>query len=161
MVGLGDDEPKRVGLPAVTAAHAEERFMAKRTVSGLAVVVLAAVGCGPPLTTVSGVVTLEGAAVPDAIVSFFPTHGDGQTAAVRTDSAGGYRAVISPTEMSVTISLPRQVKEIPQPWRPRSMSPDEWAESLPPRYSAREKTDLRVTPQPGGHVSVDFALTTE
>ena len=128
---------------------------------GLALLVLTSAGCRPSQTTASGTVTLAGRPIPEAIIGFFPTHGDGQTNAVKTDSNGRYKAVVSATEMSVTVSIPRQVKDIPLSRRPRGMSPDEWAESLPPRYSSREKTELHFMPKQFDHVSIDFALTEE
>lgn len=116
-------------------------------------------GCGPAKSTVSGRVTLDGNPLADAVVGFFPTHGDGQTSDARTDADGRYRATISPTEMSITVSRPRMVKDIPAALRPFGMGAEEWAESLPPRYSTRAKTELRVTAKRGGHVVADLPLS--
>jgi hypothetical protein len=61
--------------------------------------------------------------------------------------------------MSITVSLPRLVKDIPPASRPAGMSGDEWAESLPARYSSRAKTELRVIAKRGGHVVADLSLS--
>jgi hypothetical protein len=120
---------------------------------------IALTGCGPSKSTVSGRVTLDGQPVAGAIVGFFPTRGDGQTSDARTDADGNYKATISPTDMSITVSLPRLVKDMPPARRPAGMSGDEWAESLPARYSSRAKTELRVTAKRGGHVVTDLSLS--
>lgn len=64
----------------------------------LGMLALTATGCGKPdveLGTVTGVVTMEGEPLPDAIVRFLPTA-EGRTSQGTTDSAGRYKLEYSP-----------------------------------------------------------------
>lgn len=116
-------------------------------------------GCGPAPTVVSGTVTLDGRPIQEGIVQFFPVAGDGQTQHAITGKDGSYRAKVSPVPMVVVIKKPKVVGQTRM--FPDSPPVDEMAESLPPRYSDRVNTELRVTPIPGKTSVADFALKSD
>jgi hypothetical protein len=116
-------------------------------------------GCGPASAVVSGTVTLDGRPVEEGIVQFFPAAGDGQTQHAITNKIGAYRVSLSPVQMLVQIRKPKVVGQ--ERMFPDSPLVDKIAESIPPRYSDRDKTELRITPVAGQTTVADFALTSE
>jgi hypothetical protein len=123
-----------------------------------AVLTVAAAGCAPPGTSLTGTVTLDGKPVEGATLQFYPEAGDGQTSHAFTDKAGKFLAKVSPVPLVVTISKSaatgRKVQAFPD------LPPaDEMGESLPSRYSDRKKTELRVTPVEGKITVSGFVLT--
>jgi hypothetical protein len=114
-------------------------------------------GCGPAGTIVSGVVTLDDRPLDDAVIQFFPVGGDGQTSHAFTDKKGAYRVKVSAVPLLVTVSKGKvvgQAREFPD-----APLVDVLAESLPPRYSVRAETELRVEPVTDKTTTADFALT--
>jgi hypothetical protein len=125
----------------------------------IAAVCVAAAGCGPSSTVVTGTARLDGRPLDQATVQFFPVDGDGQTHHAFTDARGVYRAKISPVPMMVVISKPKVVGQ--SQMFPDSPPVDTMVESLPTRYSDRLKTELRVTPVEGQAVAADFVLISD
>jgi hypothetical protein len=117
-------------------------------------------GCGPTPTLLSGTVTLDGNPVEEAVLQFYPEAGNGQTSYASADKSGNFLAKVSPVPLVVTITKAKATGEKMQSF-PDSPPVDVMAESLPPRYSDRRKTELRVTPVEGKTTVADFALTAE
>ena len=71
--------------------------------------IIAATGCGPATSTVSGTVTFNGEAVARGAISLFPTDGKGSAAGGLIEN-GRYRiAGIAPGEKTVQLSAPISV----------------------------------------------------
>lgn len=132
------------------------------------VVTAGAVGCGGPgykLAAVSGRVTLDGKALADATVQFypFPPPGSieaGPTSIGHTDENGRYTlalgdgtaakgAVVGKHKVFINLTP----KEDPADARPKHYFP------LPARYN--RKTELEREVPAGGTDAADFALTTK
>jgi FlaG/FlaF family flagellin (archaellin) len=109
---------------------------------------------------VSGVVTLDSSPVEEATLQFYPASGDGQTSHAVTDKAGKFSAKVSPVTLVVTITKSAPTGEKMQSF-PDSPPVDVMAESLSPRYSDRNKTELKVTPVEGKTTVADFTLTSD
>lgn len=109
------------------------------------------IGCRPPETTVSGVVTLDGSPLERAGLLFFPVAGNARTGHAITDASGRYAATLAPIPHSVIISLYKyEGKE--------SRGEPHAVQVVPPAYSDHERPTLSVTPQAGCNTVVDFAL---
>ena len=110
----------------------------------------------PDLGTVSGVVTLDGAPYPNAIVSFTPAQGRPSQGV--TDSDGKYELIYMPGVMgaelgkhTVSISTKYQAPENPG-------SEPQFVEPLPAQYNAN--TTLSETVEKGDQ-EINFPLTSK
>ncbi|MFM9197065.1 MAG: hypothetical protein ACKOWG_15230 [Planctomycetia bacterium] len=100
-------------------------------------------GCGPPATTVAGVVTLDGKPVANAILEFIPERGDVPAAAVQADGSGRYSVRVSPVPFRVAIMAQRSTGE--KKVVMRDEQPVEiFEEIMPARYTNPSKSELRV-----------------
>ena len=114
--------------------------------------VMANTGCRPPATTVSGVVTLDGAPLHRAGVLFFPAAGDARTAHAVTDAAGRYTATVPATPLNVVISL--------HVYDGKEKGGEPYAEQMvPAMYSDPALSKLSITPSAGHNTVADFSLT--
>ena len=116
-----------------------------------AITVLTILGCSrshqPPLGIVSGTVTLDGAALTNAIVRFTPA-GPGRTSEGITDADGHYRlrylrAIPGANIDQHTVRITTASEE------------NGGQELLPPRYHSRTELEARVA---SGSNDLDFAL---
>lgn len=113
-----------------------------------------AVGCGRPTATIEGVVTLDGQALPDAMVQFFPSGTEGRTAAVKTDSNGRFSVTVSPHPLRVAISARQVVGQV----KDGDGMADVLKELVPDRYRDASSSDLSVAPVAGGITKAEFAI---
>jgi hypothetical protein len=120
----------------------------------VAFTLLMIIGCGPPATTVSGTVTLDGEPLPSAALMFYPAAGDGPTSHAFTDANGCFSATIFPGKAAVTVSLYKTTGEV------RDGEPVA-EQAVPARYIDRETTVLLIDPVEGKNTVCDFALTTK
>jgi Carboxypeptidase regulatory-like domain len=67
-------------------------FMSSMRLCLLAAALLSITGCGNGLTPITGVVTMDGKPLPNAIVTFFPVDG-GSSATGKTDDKGSYKLI--------------------------------------------------------------------
>jgi hypothetical protein len=119
-----------------------------------AITVLTILGCSrshqPPLGIVSGTVTLDGAALTNAIVRFTPA-GPGRTSEGITDADGHYRlrylrAIPGANIDQHTVRITTASEE------------NGGRELLPPRYHSRTELEARVV---SGVNNLDFALRSQ
>ena len=119
-----------------------------------AIIVLTILGCSrshqPPLGIVSGTVTLDGAALTNAIVRFTPA-GPGRTSEGITDADGHYRlrylrAIPGANIDRHTVRITTASEE------------NGGRELLPPRYHSRTELEARVV---SGSNDLDFALRSQ
>ena len=133
-----------------------------RVLVGIAAVLMIA-GCGgvdgPELADVSGKVTLNGQALPNAVVQFQPTTPQGSYSAARTDENGFYvlrftrdqsGAIIGTHRVSISTAAPDAEDEDGNP-RPVP-------EKVPAAYNAQSTLIRDVQP---GTNTIDLALTGE
>jgi hypothetical protein len=115
---------------------------------------LTSLGCGPPATTVSGTVTLDGESLPAAALMFYPAAGEGPTSHAFTNEKGDFSTKIFPTKTAVTVSLFKPTDEL--------RDGEAIAEQIvPARYVDRATTVLVIEPVEGKNTVFDFALTTK
>jgi hypothetical protein len=113
-------------------------------------------GCGRPATVITGVVTLDEELVPNALIELFPLSGRGKVSVATTDASGRYRAVVTPTEMSVVIyatkllGTKRDVGGMPTP---------DVHNLLPTRYNSHKTSPLKAVPVEQQTVTVDFNMS--
>jgi|LakMenEpi03Aug12_release.lakeMendotaPanAssembly.Ray.scaffolds.fasta_scaffold47810_4 hypothetical protein len=118
------------------------------------------VGCGPPATSVAGIVTLDGQPVAKAILSFSPERGDAPAAAVQADGTGRYTVRVSAVPYRVTIRAQRSTGEtrvVHQAEGPIEIFDD----VVPARYSDPSKSPLRVEPVEQQRTTADFEMTSK
>ncbi|MCE9565708.1 MAG: carboxypeptidase regulatory-like domain-containing protein [Planctomycetes bacterium] len=117
------------------------------------------------LLTTAGNVKVDGEAAPNATVTFIPqgnTAGHGGTGT--TDATGHYQLTspygktgLPPGEYKVTVS--RRLNRDGSPPDPKEMPIESQArETLPTKYSDKDKTELRVTLTADEKRSFDFDL---
>lgn len=111
-----------------------------------------AAGCSrsdrPPLGVVTGVVTLDGRPLPDAVVLFTP-EGPGRTSVGQTDAEGRYRLAYLRDILGANHG--------PHVVRIMTATEDNGRrERLPPRYHRRTQLSAEVLP---GDNTIDFSLT--
>lgn len=123
--------------------------------------ILAAVGCGPAPTVMTGVVTLDGKPVERAGLEFYPVAGDGQTSCAFTDAAGRYRVTVSPTKSRVVIRATRIVGKVHLDDDPKQPLIDAHEQYLPERYTDRRSSQLTADPKAGATRTANFELTSE
>jgi hypothetical protein len=129
--------------------------------ASIACAIVSMAGCGAKSTSVSGVVTMDGQPLGQALVQFFPSGPAGQTAATYTDSAGRYRAVVSPTPLRVVISLRRVIGQEKNDSAAEGPMLDVTEESIPACYSDLKRTSLSIDPAPHQNTAADFPLTSK
>jgi len=124
-------------------------------IAGLVVVA----GCGPRATVVTGVVTLDGAAVAGASVQLFPVGGQGQPAGATTDDAGKFWAKVSPVPLRVLVSKRKFGGYVEDPRDPAGGKIAVVDEILPARYADFKTTPLTAEPRAGQTTTVKLSLT--
>lgn len=122
-------------------------------------IALATNGCGPPATTVTGVVTLEGQVLPEASVQFYPVNGKGQPVGTTTDNAGRYRAIVSPTPQRVVISKREVTGYLEDQTDLVDGGSPVVEERVPARYADVSTTPLLAEPVESEITTIDFPLT--
>ena len=152
-----------MGPPADRAmADAGRRFPGPpaAALAGLLLGLALIAGCGPPATVVTGVVTLDGAAVSGASVQLFPVGGKGQPAGATTDDAGRFDARVSPVPLRVLVSKRKFGGYAADPLDPTGEKIAVVDELLPTRYASLATTPLTVDPAAGQTTAIDLSLTT-
>lgn len=117
-------------------------------------------GCGPRATVVTGVVTLDGAAVAGASVQLFPVGSQGQPAGATTDAAGRFWAKVSPVPLRVLVSKRKFGGYVEDPLDPTGGRIAVVDEVLPAKYADLQTTPLTAEPRAGQTTTVKFSLTT-
>ena len=138
------------GLPEPAAAP----------LAGLILGLVLVAGCGPPATVVTGVVTLDGAAVSGASVQLYPVGDKGQPAGATTDDSGRFRAQASPVPLRVLVSKRKFGGYVADPLDPTGEKIAVVDELLPARYADLKTTPLTVDPAAGQTTTIDLSLTT-
>jgi hypothetical protein len=125
--------------------------MSGRATCFLALVAAAAVlpGCGPPTSTVSGEVTIDGQPLDKGVISYSPAEGAGAAATADVEK-GKYRLQTTPGAKWVQISAPIVVGQHKAYNSPDAPLVDVNGERLPERYNA--KTELKFELKPGANV---------
>jgi hypothetical protein len=124
---------------------------------GLAVVV-ACWGCADPKNaTLTGNVTLDGAAVPQGSISFFPVDGKGSTAGGEiVDGKYSVQVPFGTSRVEIRVAKVTGQKKLYD--TPDSPVQNVLSEVLPPRYN--DLSELQVTVEKGKKAEpVDFDLT--
>ena len=138
--------------------HLEAKsFLAPRWVC-LLIAAAIVVGCsqGPPMGTVTGKVTINGAAPPDGSISFFPVDGKSATAGT-TITNGEYTAKVPLGKVTIQIRVSKQVGQKRLYPTPDSPVQPIMAEVLPPKYNDRTELTMDVVK---GTNERDFDLKT-
>lgn len=149
--------------PADRATADGRRWVSRPAAVALAGVILGlslAAGCGPRATVVTGVVTLDGAAVSEASVQLYPVGGKGQPAGATTDNAGRFHARVSPVPLRVLVSKRKFGGYVVDPLDHTGDKIAVVDELLPARYADLATTPLTVDPAAGQTTMLDLALTT-
>lgn len=125
------------------------------------------------LVTASGTVTSAGAPLPGATVTFHPSGAGGVTASGVTDAEGRYRlytavpgasaddtlgAVVGDYKVTVSRILMPDGSPVPAGTTPADAMAEDATESLPPRYSDPETTELTMSVPEAGSDSLDLKL---
>jgi hypothetical protein len=116
-------------------------------------------GCGPggpPLGTVSGTVTLDGKALPDALVEFQP-EGQGSPSTGTTDQQGRYELLYAPGRPGAMLGKHRVTITTYRQESTDSGQAIEIPERVPPWYN--DQTTL-VREVEAGEQTIDFPLST-
>jgi hypothetical protein len=130
-------------------------------VLGATLALTAFAGCGTRKPVVSGVVTLDGQALDNGTIQFFPVKGDGQTSGAVLGKDGSYQMEASPTTMKVVISSSRVVSHRKRYENVPDSPVDEIREEVvPARYSDMNKTELTFKVEPGENKK-DFDLKSD
>jgi hypothetical protein len=115
-------------------------------------------GCAERTTaTVTGEVAIDGVAVREGSIAFFPVNGKGTTAGAEI-LEGRYTAEVPLGQVTIEIRVPKVVGEKKLYDTPDSPVKSLMAESLPARYN--DATELQMDVQPGENRK-DFALSSE
>lgn len=123
----------------------------------VAVTMIGVIGCGGSTTVLTGVVTLDGSAVPDAAVEFFPISGPGKVSFTKTDSAGHYRANVAATKLAVVITATKVDGKMKNPIGGGELV-DRVVSVVPERYSRQDQTPLIIDPVSGKTTTIDLTL---
>lgn len=121
----------------------------------LSLLLIAALGCGPSydVNTVSGIVTMDGAPLPEARVTFTPAQGRPSVGV--TDASGRYElryirdtmgAEVGSHSVAITTEFEPPVSDVPTPSPP---------ETIPPRYNSATTLTAEVKAGPN---EIDFPL---
>ena len=122
----------------------------------LALLVVA--GCGDGKSDVSGIVKVDWTPVENGTIDFYPVDGKGQTASTAI-KAGQYALRVQQGSMKVAIKVPRlKGKKKLYPDDPKSPERDVYEQTLPPRYSDDQKTELRLEVS-GSSMNKDWELS--
>ena len=117
-------------------------------------------GCGKAGTKFTGVVTLDGKPVGNAVVQFFPERSEGgRTAATVTDATGRFDVAVAPVAYRVTIVAERTVGQKADDASPTMMA-DVREVITPVRYRDAKTSPLTAKAVEGKMTVVDFPLTT-
>lgn len=109
----------------------------------VAVLCLAATGCGKSKPIMEGLVTLDGVPIEKGTIMLMPAQGKGQSAGGGI-VAGRYRITASPGPVKVWINANRKDGTMPDPLNPQGGAMiDRYVEYVPDRYN--EQTNLEVT----------------
>lgn len=130
----------------------------KRSVAAWFLLAPLALGCGGDgdLGRVSGNVTMDGAPLPDALVTFSPTAPGGSPSAGRTDSSGNYNLTFSRDTQGAVIGEHKVTITTYSEGDPGADPPDPpTPEKVPARYNI--KTELKKTVESGSN-TIDFPL---
>lgn len=124
----------------------------------MAAALLLIAGCGSGKSTISGQVTLDGKALDNGTIQFFPVALDAPTAGAIIGKDGRYSAELSPTKFKVVMHVNKKVGER-KLYEGQADSPtaDINEELLPARYSDMAKSELTVDIVPGKNEK-DFPL---
>jgi hypothetical protein len=126
------------------------------TIAGSLFVLLCLIGCGDATSEVSGTVTIDGQVVEHGAIRFVPV--DEKSPPAGGEIKNGKYLVRAPIgEMKVTISVPKVIEKRKQFDTPDSPEYVLKAESLPPKYSDIEQTELRFEVT-AGKAEKDFPL---
>jgi hypothetical protein len=125
----------------------------------LALAVVLLTGCGGPATVITGLVTLDGQPVAQAVLEFFPVSGKGRVSFTKADETGRYRVTVSPTKLSVVVTATKVDGQQQNPYDPDGPLIDRIINYLPSRYGYQEKTPLKVDPVENETTTIDLALT--
>ncbi len=126
---------------------------------GVALSMAVTLGCGNPVTSVHGTVTLDGQPLDGASIEFVPADGSTASASSRVN-AGKYSLEMTPGEKRVLIIATKVVGTKPAyEGEPNSPTIEVTASLLPPRYNTA--STLQADVKPGRNEGVDFALTTK
>jgi hypothetical protein len=117
------------------------------------------IGCGRPATEIKGVVTLDGVAIPDATLDFFPVSGVGRVSVAKTNDQGQYHATVSPEKLSVVVLATKVIGKIPD--RTEGGLTDDIRSVVPEQYRSHATTPLTADPVAGQTTTIDFALTSK
>lgn len=137
-------------------------------------VLLLAAGCSqrdpnlPDLVPVSGTITIDGKPATNTTLQFIPLGEVGTGSGGATDAEGRYQLRTAHDGMGAPVGeykvvISKLVRSdgsdfpIDSPEGPMDAGADE---SLPPRYSDAEQTELRATVPEGGTDQLNFELTT-
>lgn len=124
----------------------------------LALVVVLLPGCRGPTTVITGLVTLDGQPVPQAVLEFFPVSGEGRVSFTKADETGRYRVTVSPTKLSVVVTATKVNGQQKNPYDPDGPLIDRIINYLPSRYGYQEKTTLTVDPVENETRIIDLLL---
>lgn len=131
----------------------------------------AMIGCGGSsvkpkyvLHPVTGTVTLDGAPLKRAEVTFIPLGGGVESTGM-TDEKGVYQLAVRENEVGATagdhkVYIRKRLKPDGSEIVPGPNS-GVGTESLPPKYSDMQRTTLKATVEAGGKKKIDFQLTTK
>jgi hypothetical protein len=137
--------------------------MRMERVVGAAVLLLALlvlIGCGETASEVTGKVTVDGQPVAKGTIAFYPADGKGKTSGGDITD-GTYTVSVPRGTMKVAITKPKVVRTKKlYPDDPKSKEVEVTEESLPPKYSDPEKTELRLDVT-GGKVEKNWELTSK
>ena len=123
----------------------------------LATVASCVAGCGAPATVITGTVTLDGVAIPDATLDLFPTSGVGKVSVAKTDAQGQYRTAVSPGKLSVVVLATKVIGQVRD--RSEGGMTDDIRSVVPDRYRSHAKTPLTAVPVEGKTTTIDLVLT--
>ncbi len=129
--------------------------------TGVAVVLIAVIGCGAGRPVVSGLVTLDGKPPDNGTMQFFPVAGDAPTSAAVIGKDGRYRTEVSATKYKVVIHVNKVIGRRKM-YEDQADSPmvDIEEEVLPARYSDMNKSELIFDVAPGENTK-DFELKSD
>jgi hypothetical protein len=126
------------------------------TIAVVSFALMSALGCGGSgPTTVSGRATYREQPLAGGTVMFHPQNG--HPVGVEIDSSGNFTAELQPGEYRVAINAAGI--EVPPGWKEGDPSPPPPKLVLPPQYSQRTTTVLKLTVPSGGEPqTADFRL---
>lgn len=123
---------------------------------------LAVAGCGSRgMTTIRGVVTLDGKPIEKAIVQFIPEKGDAKTAVALTDRDGRYAVAVDPVPFRVTIVAQQIVGQKKDDANPNGSLIDIYEDVIPPHSTKVVGPPFQVEAVAGTETTADFRMTSK